>query len=530
MNASDRSRSTGAAQLSAKRTNEEALMTRMFRSAALALLVTTTAIPAWGQGQTAPKYSAKVPPYITTPDTVETRIGTLKFFDGLPDAATVQKVYDNLDHARGVEAFLSGMPAASLYAACEGMSQAGVKPNGGIGITEDLMDARQLFLTPNSTTVYVIMCVDLKDGPVILEVPPAVLGPVDDAFFRFVTDVGLTGPDQGKGGKYLFVPPGYAGNVPSEGYYIVKPLTYGNLVFFRAFVKDGDISGAANGVKAKARVYPLSAAGDPPPPTFVNLSGMQMNTIHANTFHFYEEIDAVIQHEPADAFDPEIVGLFASIGIKKGKPFAPDARMKGILTDAVAVANATARAILFASRDERVKFYPDRQWATTFVGGSYAFLNNGERMLDARTMFHYYATGITPAMAFSKPGTGSAYALAGRDSKGEYLDGGKTYKITLPAPIPVAQFWSFMVYDGQTRSMLETDQKLAGLDSNDKAIKKNADGSVTVWFAPKAPAGQEANWVQTMPGKGWNSLLRLYGPLEPWFDKTWKPGDFELVN
>jgi hypothetical protein len=505
-------------------------MMRLYQVTTLALLAVAAAMPAWGQGQPAPRYSAKVPADITTPDTVQTRIGTLKFFDGLPDPETVQKVYDNLDFARGVEAFLSGMPAASLYAACEGLSQAGVKRNGGISITEDLMDARSLFLTPNSTTVYVILCIDLKDGPVVVEVPPGVLGPVDDAYFRWVTDVGLTGPDEGKGGKYLFVPPGYTGNLPSEGYFVAKPPTFGNLLFYRAFVENGDIAAAVRGVKARARVYPLSAANNPPPPTFVNISGLQFNTIHANDFHFYEEINAVIQHEPSDAFDPEIVGLFASIGIKNGKPFAPDERMKGILTDAVAVANATARAIFFASRDERVKFYPDRQWSTTFVGGSYAFLNNGERMLDARTMFHYYATGITPAMAFSKPGTGSAYALTGRDSMGRYLDGGKTYKITLPSPIPVGQFWSFMVYDGQTRSMLETDQKLAGLDSTRPDIKKNADGSVTVWFAPKAPAGQESNWVQTMPGKGWNSLLRLYAPLEPWFDKTWKPGDFERVD
>jgi hypothetical protein len=485
---------------------------------------------AFAAAQDAPKYSAKVPSYITTPDTVETSIGTLKFFDGLPDPTTVQKVYDNLDRARGVEAFLSGMPAASVYAFCEGLSQAGIKRNFGIGITETLLDARQLFLTGNSTTVYLTSCLDLKDGPVVLEIPPGVLGPVDDAYFRYVTDVGLIGPDKGKGGKYLFVPPGYTGQLPSSGYFVVKPSTYSNLIFYRAFVQGGDIPATVKAVKAKARVYPFSAAGKPPSPTFVNFSDLQMNTVHANTFHFYEEINEVIQHEPSDAFDPEIVGLFASIGIKKGKPFTPDARMKAILTDAVAVANATARAIVFASRDERVKFYPDRQWSTTFVGGSYAFLDSGERLLDARTLFHYYATGITPAMAFSKPGTGSAYAYAARDAKGEYLNGGKTYKITLPAPIPVGQFWSFMVYDGQTRSMLETDQKLAGLDSNKKDIKKNADGSVTVWFAPKAPAGQETNWVQTMPGKGWNSLLRLYAPLEPWFDKTWKPGDFERVD
>jgi hypothetical protein len=503
---------------------------KRIQTIALAVLAIATAMPAWGQGQQTAKYSAKIPPSIQTPDEVQTRIGTLKFFDGLPDPETVQKVYDNLDFARGVETFLDGIPAASIYAMCEGLSENGVKRNAGIGIFEDLMDARSLFLTANSTTIYFSTCLDLKDGPMVIEVPPNVLGPVDDAFFRFVTDAGLTGPDKGEGGKYLFVPPGYTGQLPSTGYFVIRPSTYSIWLLCRAFVQGGDTAAATNSVKAKARVYPLSSAGNPPMQAFVNLSGVQLNTIHANDLHFYEELNAVIQHEPANAFDPEMVGLFAAIGIKKGQPFAPDARMKAILTDAVAVANATARAIVFAPRDERVKFYPDRQWGTPFIGGSYEFLNNGERMLDVRTLFHYYATGITPAMAFSKPGTGSAYAYAGRDSMGRYLDGGKTYKITLPAPIPAGQFWSFMVYDGQTRSMLETDQKLAGLDSTQPDIKKNPDGSVTVWFAPKAPAGEEANWVQTIPGKGWNSLLRLYAPLQPWFDKSWKPGDFERVD
>jgi hypothetical protein len=385
---------------------------RRIQVIAVALLAIATAMPAWAQGQSAPKYSAKIPLSIQTPDEVQTRIGTLKFFDGLPDVETVQKVYDNLDFSRGVETFLNGIPAASIYAMCEGLSENGVKRNADIGIFEDLMDARSLFLTANSTTIYFSTCLDLKDGPMVVEVPPNVLGPIDDAFFRFVTDAGLTGPDKGKGGKYLFVPPGYTGQLPSTGYFVVKPSTYSIWLLCRAFVKGGDTAAATNGVKAKARIYPLAAAGNPPPQAFVNLSGMQLNTIHANDFHFYEELNAVIQHEPADAFDPEIVGLFAAIGIKKGQPFAPDARMKAILIDAVAVANATARALVFAPRDERVKFYPDRQWGTPFIGGSYEFLNNGERMLDVRTLFHYYATGITPSMAFSKPGTGSAYAYA----------------------------------------------------------------------------------------------------------------------
>ncbi len=220
-------------------------MLRSFRAATLALLPVTAAMPARGQGQPAPAYSAKVPSNIATPDTVDTRIGTLKFFDGLPDPATVRKVYDNLDFARGVEAFLSGIPAASVYAACEGLDKAGVKRNGGIGVFEDLMNARPLLLTANSTTVYVLQCVDLKNGPVVAEVPPGVLGPMDDAYFRWVTDVGLTGPDKGKGGKYLFVPPGYTGTLPSEGYFGIKSTTYSNRLFYRAFVQGGDIAAAA---------------------------------------------------------------------------------------------------------------------------------------------------------------------------------------------------------------------------------------------------------------------------------------------
>jgi hypothetical protein len=474
-----------------------------------------------------------VPAKITTPESVETRIGTLKFKNGAPDDVTSSLVYDNLDHMRGVQAFLRGISATSVRAMCNGMDSIGVKANRAFGITEDLMDARTLFLTPNTTTVYVMGCLDLSDGPMVMEVPTGVLGPVDDADFRWVTDIGLTGPDAGKGGRYLFVPPGYQEAPPPEGYFQAKSSTNTLVVFFRAFVKDGDIAGAVKHVEEGAKLYPLHAvteSGEPPATEWVNISGVKFNTISANDFSFYEELNEVVQKEPADFVGPDEVGLFASIGIRKGQPFAPDARMKKILIDAVAVGNATARTIVFDSRDPATKYYPDRQWFTPFVGGSYLFLDGAERLLDARTMFFYYATGITPAMSYAKVGSGSAYAGAVKDSTGSYLDGGKTYRITLPGPVPAKAFWSFVVYDNETRSLLETDQKLAGVDSTDKELKTNADGSVTVWFGPKAPEGQESNWVQTMPGKGWNTLLRLYGPLEPWFDKSWKPGDFELVE
>lgn len=477
----------------------------------------------------APKYAADVPDSVLTPDKVSTELlGDLEFFDGAPSAATVKKAYDFLDLSRGSQAFLNGIPAASVYAMLEGLKAAGVRP-GALGVFETLMDARSLFLTANSTTMYCMAEIDVENGPVVVEIPPGVLGPINDAFFRFVVDVGRTGPDQGKGGKYLIVHRDYKGEIP-EGYFVARTSTYRNLLFFRAFVVNNDLAATAAGIKRAFRMYPLVSAASPPQQDFVNLSGKKMNTVHANDFKFYEELNAVIQYEPEDAFDPELVGLFAAIGIKKGSPFEPDARMKQILTEAVAIGNATARAISFAPRKQSVYFYPDRQWTSPFAGRSYEFYNDGERVLDDRIFFHYMATGITPSMAAPKVGTGSVYALAFRDASGAYLDGGNAYKLTLPHPVPMNNFWSLTVYSGQHRSMLETDQKLAGLDSTLADLKPNADGSYTIWFGPKAPAGQEGNWIQTSPGKSFNVILRLYGPLQPWFDKSWIPGDFELMK
>jgi hypothetical protein len=482
--------------------------------------------------QTAPKMkmTTDIPPEITTPDIIKSRIGTLKLFDGYPDDATTQKVYDNLDFQRGVQAFLNAMPGAALTAFRPALRELG-GVDGNVIIFEQLMDSKALWLTANTTVVYYMSWVDTKNGPIVAETPPNTLGVMDDHWFRYVSDFGNAGPDKGRGGKFLILPPGYKGAVP-DGYFVLRPATYSVWLAGRGFLVDGDPKPAVTSIEKYLHIYPLAQAANPPVSKFTNVSGVPHNTVHANNFHFFEEVNDIVQEEPAEALDPETLGLLASIGIEKGKPFAPDARMKKILSDAAVVGNVTARALTFRTRIKEAYYYPNSAWYTLLPGGSYDFLlQPGVRNLDARVLMHYYATGITPAMSMKMVGVGSQYAAAVTDSKGSPLDGSKTYKIHLPPNIPVKQFWSFTVYDNQTRSMLQTDQQFPSVNSTDKGVVTNPDGSVDVWFGPALPKGvDKPNWVQTIPGKGWNVLFRLYGPLEPWFDKTWRPGEFELVT
>ena len=471
----------------------------------------------------AQQYKTQIPPAVTIPDKVETRIGTLSFKDGFPDDATVRKVYDNLDFERGMQAFLTAMPAASLYAMREGLKSVGVNNNTVI-VFDELMDSRTLFLTANTESVYLAGWLDLKDGPIVVESPPNVLGFVNDFWFHYVTDMGNAGPDKGKGGKFLFLPPGYKDAVPA-GYFVCKPATYGNWLVMRGFLVNGSAKTASESFRKNLKIYPLSKTADPAITNFIDGSGKYFNTIHSMDGSFFEEVNKVVQEEPNAAMDMETLGLLASIGIEKGKTFAPDERMKKILIDAAAVGNATVRALTVKSRMPEFFLFPKSAWGTSFIGGSYLFERKGVRLLDPRSMFFFAATGITPAMSIARAGVGSQYAGAFVDANGQALDGGKNYSIHLPTGIPAKDFWSLVVYDLQTRSMIQTDQQFPSTGSQKKGIMINADKSVDVYFGPKAPAGKEANWVQTNPGKSWFIILRLYGPLQPWFDKIWKPGE-----
>jgi hypothetical protein len=289
----------------------------------------------------------------------------------------------------------------------------------------------------------------------------------------------------------------------------------------------------------------LGAASAVPETRFIEGSGTSFNTIPPNDFSFWEAINAVVQQEPAGAGDPETLGLLAAVGIVKGKPFKPDERMRKVLRDAVTVGNATARTISFAPRpEEGWAYYPGSAWFNMLFTGGYEFRDpppqitadgavpspgDGARKLNSRIAFFYPYTGITPAMCMRLTGIGSQYLMVMRDSEGEFLDGARGYRLTLPPDIPESRFWSVMAYDNQTRSMLQTGQPKPDVGSQSGTVETNPDGSTDVYFGPTAPDGKESNWIQTVPGKGFFTILRLYNPLPSFFDKTWQPSEIQPI-
>src|SRR5210317_105275 len=317
----------------------------------LATLMCGTLATAMADSPPAMKMTTDIPDGIATPDRLETSIGTLTSFDGVPDKATTRKIYDQLDLQRATQAFLSTIQVASLVAMEHGLRSFG-PPNTTVLQFENLMDSKSLWLTPNTVSVYQAAWMELGDEPMVLETPPNVLGFIDDAWFQYVVDFGNAGPDKGQGGKFLILPPGYEGNIP-DGYHVARSHTYGNWVVWRGFQVDGSTRQAIEATRTKFRMYPLSQKDNPPTMNFVNVSGSEHNTIHRMYFGYWEEIDEAIQSEPVNGLSPEVRGLLASIGIEKGKPFEPDSRMKEILTDAAKIGSMTARALTAKPRDER---------------------------------------------------------------------------------------------------------------------------------------------------------------------------------
>ena len=503
-----------------------------------------------GEWKQFPGYNTSLPQDVHTPDRVKTSIGKLNFDDGRPKAKTVAQLYRYLDTARAVEAYLNNMGAVSTEMQRLVHDEMGGEGCNHILIGEQLTDANTIWLTGNTGTVYVFFMLDLKrDGPTVIEMPgKAGPGFLDDAWMRWVCDFGPTGLDRGQGGTYVILPPDYEGDIdaPPQGgvqttleiggeerqVFVVKPRTYMNWSALRGFLVNGKPDFSVNLFKEHLKVYPLKDAANPPEMHFHNMSGQLSSTIFPRTARYFKLLDDIVQREPLEALDPESRGLLAAVGIEKGEPFPQSDRWIEIYEDAAAIADGIGRTILYAPRDKDAYIYPDRQWYWGFVGGSHEWLRDGGRggiHLDARITFFYGAIAVTPAMVLKMIGKGSQYAFCARDKDGAYLDGSKTYRLTIPPDVPAKDFWSIVLYDPQTRAMLQTGQRYPALNSVRSGLQVNDDGSVDLYFGPEAPQGWESNWAQTVPGKGWIVLFRIYGPLEPWFDKTWKLNDFELI-
>ncbi len=466
------------------------------------------------------------------PDNIQTRFGTLNFPGGYPTEETSKKVYDELDLQRATQLYLDMYPALSMRGMMIGTARDyGAKSSSHISVTADRLDSKAMWLTGNTESIYAMIVFDLKvDGPTVFEAPEGLMGPVDDANFLFAFDIGPTGKDKGKGGKYLLLPPDYKGDVP-DGYFVFKSPTYRLFSFVRANAEVVGTGGKAmEFFRKNAKVYPLNTG--PRKNTFTNVSGVPINTLVPEDATAFQWMHDIINYEPAEAFGKEKLGRLASIGIIKGKPFNPDARMKKIMEQAAKEGVAMSRVIAFDSRVENAKVYPGKEWESPYITNNSTFYQDDYINLEARSTFHFTADGITPAMAMEMPeGLGSRYQTTYKAKDGNFFDGNKTYKLNVPPKVPVKLFWSVTVYDTYTRAVVQTQPYPSISSQQTPPPVVNTDGSIDIYFSVKQPEGvAKQNWVEVIPDQGFFVYMRYYGPLNAFNDKTWVPNNVELVK
>jgi hypothetical protein len=453
------------------------------------------------------------------------------FKDGFPTPEAAQKARDDADYQRAVTAYRFWFPTVSCEGIFNGKRELGIKDGESASILA--AGPRHLGFTLNSDTPYCGAVVDVKDGPYVIELPPGpFVGAANDHHQRWILDIGLPGPDAGKGGKHLVLPPGYKGEVP-PGYFVGRSSSYKVLIGLRALPPRGDAKAALEALKS-VKIYPLSTAADPKPMKFVDTTEKKTDSTllrWEDNLTFWQKLHAIIDAEPVvDQFRP-MYGLLAALGIEKGKPFTPDARMKALLERAARAGRDQLLVSAYDSARPDRMVWKDRQWEWVgLVSDNGAFETPAGLDLEARDRYFAQAILTSPAMFRRKEGAGSLYWLGHRDATGAFLDGGKTYQLTVPQPVPAGLFWSVTIYDAATRSEVQTDQDRAALRSLYEKFLPRADGSIDLYFGPSAPAGKGGQWIQTLPGKGWFAYFRIYGPRKAAFDGTWKPGDFEEVK
>jgi hypothetical protein len=473
-------------------------------------------------------------------------MANLPFAENRPTKETAQTLRDELLFQRATQTYLWALPLISTLGMQVGSEKAFGTGYHVLPIWKKRLDAKTQVTTPNSDVIYAMSYVDLGDGPLVMEAPPMLQGifldywqrpiPVDGG--KFAGDVGLAGPDGGKGGKFLLLPPGYKGAVP-EGYFVYRSGTYNVFIFLRGFYEDPKNLTPAVTHLERTKIYPLNGEAGAKPMTFPDASGIPANMLPISDGSIFDQLKLLVDREGDNFTGPDWLGMLAAIGIVKGQPFTPDAHTREILDRAAKTAYKMSRVIGFEEElnGSSLRIYSDRRWLNPMDNATppnrrtaldLAFMNTAGAFLalDARIWFFTNYYSISPGMLSKIPGKGAAYMIGFTDSEGTPLSGGSNYRLNLPPNIPAANFWSVTLYEAENASGLANGQPFPSLGSRDKPAQ-NADGSTDLYLGPKAPDGRQGNWLATVPGKGYFAILRLYGPTEAAINKSWKPGDLE---
>ena len=434
---------------------------------------------------------------------------------------------------RAIEAVIWGMPAVNYDLMYQAMVREAKGAYNQVVYWSRLPDWKNQTLTPNPDSIYLMPFFNTKDvGPVVLEIPPAdegsITGSIDDGWQAALEDVGPAGVDKGSGGKYLILPPGYAEKTP-DGYIGLSSETFQTYGLLRSILKSGSEEDVAKAVAygRRIKVYPLSLAANPPPTVFVDAIHTVFDSTIPYDLRFFQSLNRFVQTEPWLIRDKVMIDQLRSLGIEKAKPFDPDAKTQLILNGAAAEARAWLDNY-YRDLFHQASYYENGKWAlpTThdvIEGLSTHFANPNSYPVDSR--------GRGYAMGFFSPkhlGAGQFCLMTITDKEGKDFDGGSTYRLNVPANAPITQYWSATAYDRATHALIRS-QPHSSRSSQNVGLQKNADGSVDVYFGPKAPAGKTSNWVPTSASGKFEVLFRLYGPEKPLFDKTWVLPDIERI-
>jgi hypothetical protein len=467
----------------------------------------------------------------TQAEDINTRIGKLSFThdfaNGYPTDDTVEKLYDERGFQRACQLYLWALPIVSFAEWQEQYRTTFGASDLDVVLYHSYKDKLGL-LTANATTPYIVSITDLgKTGPLVVDMPGgAASGLVDDFWQRPLTDLGLAGPDQGKGAKYLIVGPGQT-VTDTAGFIVVNSSTLNVLFGFRNLETDPV---KADRLLKAYRLYPYGQRHNPPPTRYLEVGGKQWSQIQPRGLAYWARLSEILNREPVQERDRIMVAMLRSIGIEKGKPFNPDARQKKIFTDAALLGEAMAKANDFDKRQMELSHYADGVHWHFSLCLDITQESEFYTQLDERTACFYEAVTTSKGMVTTAPGVGSVYLGTYKDKDGDWLDGAESYRLHVPPKAPVTQFWSLTVYDVATRCLIDNKEERADRSSRHADLVKNADGSVDLYVGPKAPAGFEKNWIPTLPGKAWFPYFRLFGPTEEHFNRKWILPDIEKAK